>query len=212
MGHLQLALDTLTFEESLKLLDEVKDSVDIVEIGTPFLLNEGLKVLTKIKEAYPNYIYLADAKIVDGAKIEATDAFEAGADIVTVLGLADNKTVSDVVECAKIYGTKVMVDLINVSDIGKRSKELLALGVDYLCVHTAFDVQDTTLPPLEDLKIINQLGNCYSGVAGGVGLKTIKEIAAEKPAVVVVGGAITNSENPKEIARLIKMEINNEGR
>ena len=36
---LQAALDTLTLEECLALLDHTKGAVDIAEVGTPFIID-----------------------------------------------------------------------------------------------------------------------------------------------------------------------------
>ena len=35
---LQIALDDVTLEQALALLEQVKDDVDIVEVGTPFMM------------------------------------------------------------------------------------------------------------------------------------------------------------------------------
>ncbi|VTO12879.1 putative hexulose 6 phosphate synthase [Klebsiella variicola] len=43
---LQLALDEMPLSEALLFLDKVKESVDIVEVGTPFIIHEGLKAVT----------------------------------------------------------------------------------------------------------------------------------------------------------------------
>lgn len=51
---------------------------------------------------------LADTKIVDGGKLECEDACKAGADIVTVLAVADNATVRGVVDTAHRYGRRAM--------------------------------------------------------------------------------------------------------
>ena len=40
---LQLALDTLTLEECMTLLQETRGSVDIAEVGTPFIIEEGMR-------------------------------------------------------------------------------------------------------------------------------------------------------------------------
>ena len=37
---LQLALDTLTLEECMTLLQETRGSVDIAEVGTPVIIEE----------------------------------------------------------------------------------------------------------------------------------------------------------------------------
>jgi len=46
-------------------------------------------------------VLLADTKIVDGGEIEAADAFAAGANIVTVLGVAEDETIRGVVRAAE---------------------------------------------------------------------------------------------------------------
>ena len=42
---LQLSLDFIELEDAFMLLNDVKDYVDIIEIGTPFLINNGARVI-----------------------------------------------------------------------------------------------------------------------------------------------------------------------
>ena len=202
---LQLALDTLTLQQSITLLDQTKEYLNIIEVGTPFIIENGMEPVKEFKKRYPELEILADCKIMDAGEYEASSAFKAGADIVTVLGVSNNVTIKGVINAAKKYGGKVMVDLIEVKDIKERSKELLELGVDYLCVHTAFDIQSENNNPLDELEILtNTIDAKHSAVAGGVKLKTINEIVSMKPEIVVVGGAICNASNPKEMTKNIK--------
>ena len=62
---LQAALDTLTLEECLELLEETKGSIDIVEVGTPFVIEEGMIPVKVFKDKFPNIEVLADVKIMD---------------------------------------------------------------------------------------------------------------------------------------------------
>ena len=59
---------------------------------------------------------------------------------MTVLALADDATIQEVVTVAHKYQRKVMADLICVKNITQRSRELVAMGVDYVCVHTGVDM------------------------------------------------------------------------
>ena len=43
--ELQLAIDLLNKEEAAKLAKKVEEYVDIVEIGTPIVINEGLSLI-----------------------------------------------------------------------------------------------------------------------------------------------------------------------
>ena len=50
---LQLALDQIALHEIIEVVTEVQDIVDIVEIGTPLIIKEGLAGVTLIKNDFP---------------------------------------------------------------------------------------------------------------------------------------------------------------
>lgn len=205
---LQAALDTLTLNECIDLLEETEGSIDIAEVGTPFVIEEGMVPVKEFKKQFPKIEVLADVKIMDAGEYEADKCFEAGADICTVLGVSHNETIEGVVRSAKKYGKKVMVDMIAVSDLKKRTQEVDEMGVDYICVHTAFDVQKFGQDPLDDLKIVNSvIKNAKSAVAGGVKLETVDEIVNEGAEIIVVGGAICNAKDRKAYAKEIKAHL-----
>ncbi|WP_270600599.1 3-hexulose-6-phosphate synthase [Faecalicoccus pleomorphus] len=202
---LQVALDTLRLEECIQLLEQTKGSVEIAEVGTPFIIEEGMVPVKEIHKRFPEIEVLADAKIMDAGEFEADKCFEAGASIVTVLGVSHDETIQGVVRSAKNHNGKVMVDMINVHDLATRTKEIDEMGVDYICVHTAFDVQQSGQDPLEELKIVNKVINhAKSAVAGGVKLETIQDIVNEGAEIIVVGGAICNAKNRAKMAKDMK--------
>ncbi len=202
---LQAALDTLTLNECIDLLNETKGYVDVAEVGTPFVIEQGMVPVKTLKENFPEIEILADAKIMDAGEFEADKCYEAGADIVTVLGVSNNATIEGVVRSAKRYGRKVMVDMIEVKDLAQRTQEIDQLGVDYICVHTAFDVQATGKDPLDELKIVNSvIKNAQSAVAGGVKLATLDAIVEEGAGIIVAGGAICNADDRAAMAKAMK--------
>jgi 3-hexulose-6-phosphate synthase len=146
---------------------------------------------------------------MDAGEEEASIAFEAGCDIVTVLGVTQDSTIQGAVTAARHYGKQVMVDLMQVADKSARGRDLLAMGCDYLCVHTAFDLQSSGAAPLGDLERLRRelSTDAPLAVAGGVSLRTIDQVVALQPAIVVVGGAITRAPNPAEAARAIHERI-----
>ena len=80
--------------------------------------------------------------------------------------------------------------------------------IHILCVHTAFDVQQTGKNPLDELMIVNRvITHAKSAVAGGVKLATIDAIASEGAAVVVVGGAICNAKDRAAAAKEMKQHL-----
>lgn len=205
---LQAALDTLTLAECEALMDEVRESIDVIEVGTPFVIEEGMVPVRALKARYPEKEVLADVKIMDAGEYEADKCFAAGADIVTVLGASNDATIEGVVKSAKKHNGKVMVDMIAVKNLAERTAELDAMGVDYICVHTAFDVQSTGKNPLDELMIVNKvIKNAKSAVAGGVKLSTIDAIVAEGAEIIVVGGAICNADDRAAMAKAMKSHL-----
>lgn len=157
-------------------------------------MKEGMAPVKALKDKYPDLIVLADSKIIDGGEIECRDICENGADIITVLAVADSSTIKEVVDTAHKFGRKVLADLICVNDIPKRSKEILELGVDYIGVHTGVDMQKNGRTPLNDLReLITVIHGNQVAVAGGVKLNTIQDYTAEKPEIIIAGGALYNA-------------------
>jgi 3-hexulose-6-phosphate synthase len=199
--ELQLALDLVNIPEAKKLVKEVEKYIDIVEIGTPVVINEGLRAVKEIKEEFPSLKVLADLKIMDAAGYEVMKASEAGADIITILGVAEDMSIKGAVEEAKKQGKKILVDMIGVKDIEGRAKELDALGVDYICVHTGYDLQAVGQNSFEDLRRIKGVvKNAKTAIAGGIKLETLPEVIKANPDLVIVGGGITGQEDKQAAA------------
>ncbi|MCR8632611.1 MULTISPECIES: 3-hexulose-6-phosphate synthase [Paenibacillus] len=196
--ELQLALDLVNIPQAKELVKEVEAYIDIVEIGTPVVINEGLRAVKEIKEAFPHLKVLADLKIMDAGGYEVMKASEAGADIITVLGVSDNKTIQGAVEEARKQNRKIMVDMINVKDIEGRAKEIDAFGVDYICVHSGYDHQADGKNSFEELAAIKRVvKHAKTAIAGGIKLDTLPEVILANPDLVIVGGGITGHENKK---------------
>ncbi|MFV2048329.1 3-hexulose-6-phosphate synthase [Metabacillus litoralis] len=199
--ELQLALDLVNIDEAKQVVGEVQEYIDIVEIGTPVVINEGLRAVKEVKEAFPSLTVLADLKVMDAGGYEVMKASEAGAGIVTVLGATDDATIKGAVEEAKKHGTKILIDMINVKDFEQRAKEIDALGVDYICVHTGYDLQAEGENSFEQLRTIKRVvTNAKTAVAGGIKLETLPEVIAAQPDLVIVGGGITGKADKKGVA------------
>lgn len=207
--ELQLALDLVDIPGAKQVVKEVAEYIDIVEIGTPVVINEGLRAVKEIKEAFPSLRVLADLKIMDAGGYEVMKASEAGADIITVLGVSDDLTIQGAVAEARKLNKKIMVDMINVKDIEGRAKEIDELGVDYICVHSGYDHQAAGKNSFEELTAIRRVvKNAKTAIAGGIKLSTLPEVIDANPDLVIVGGGITGQEDKKataaEMKRLVK--------
>ncbi len=202
MPDLQLALDVLETEQALALAEQTADWVHILEIGTPLLKHEGIGVVREFVRRFPDHVILVDTKTMDVGAYEAEFCFDAGADLMTVLGVADDATISGAVEVAERYRAGVVVDLINVQDKPARAAQAAQLGAQLVGIHSGIDQQARGQGPLADLRSLQRRAGV--AVAGGINAANLPGVLDERPEVVVVGGAITGAEHPEAAAREIR--------
>lgn len=203
---LQVALDYFCLEDALALMERIHPYVDIVELGSPLVYAEGFRAIRELRRCYPDKLLLADLKIVDAGYAIASKSFDAGADIVTAIGMTNDATLAGLVCAARERGKAAMVDTIGISALAQRTRELDGMGFDYVLVHTAHDLRDCIGAPLEALRVIKE--NCsraQAGISGGIRLDTLPEICAAKPDWVVVGSGLMEASDPAETARQMQL-------
>ncbi|MEM0363131.1 MAG: orotidine 5'-phosphate decarboxylase / HUMPS family protein [Sulfolobaceae archaeon] len=199
---LQIALDFIDINDAIKIVNQVKDfENEIIEIGTPLLKATGIEGIKKIRKIVPDKIVLADTKTADAGDVEVEIAKLGEANIMTVLGIMDNSTISSAVKKARELDILVQADLINVKNTYERARELKELGVDIIGLHVGLDVQKSrgiTIANLRDeiAKISNL--NTIISVAGGLNKDKIFELIDLPINIFVVGSAITKSNNPRK--------------
>jgi len=99
--------------------------------------------------------------------------------------------------------------MIAVKNLAARAAQVDSFGVDYICVHTGYDLQAEGQNSFEDLRAIKAVvKNAKVAVAGGIKLSTLPEVIAAGPDLIIVGGGITGQEDIKatasEMRQLIK--------
>ena len=198
---LQLALDCESLDAARAVLEKTADLIDIAEVGTPLVLRAGTAAVTALKREYPHLTVLADFKIMDAGELEAAIAFEAGADIVTVLAAADMVTVQRACAAALAAGRQVMADFIAVEDAAGRAERLIAAGVDYLCCHTAYDLRDSGDPVGQLSGLRAAFPGARLAVAGGISPRRIAALLPFAPEIVIVGGFVTRADHPRAAAQ-----------
>ena len=201
MALTQMALDSLDFDATVALAETVAPHVDILEIGTPCIKHNGIKLLETLKAKFPNNLILVDLKTMDAGEYEAEPFYKAGADICTVLGASGIATIKGVIAAAKKYGKECQVDMINVDDKESLAKEAVAAGADIIGVHTGLDAQAAGHTPFADLAAIAALNTgAKISVAGGVKAATAQEVKDAGAAIIVAGAAIYGAADPAAAA------------
>jgi len=204
---LQVAMDVLTTTDALALAGKVAPHVDIIELGTPLIKAEGLSAITAIKAAHPDKIVFADLKTMDAGELEADIAFKAGADLVTVLGVAGDSTIAGAIAAGKAHNKGVVVDLIGVADKVARAKEVIALGAEFVEMHAGLDEQAEEGFTFETLLNDGQTSGVAFSVAGGVSITTIAAVQAAGATVAVAGSAIYSAADPSAAAAELRAAI-----
>ena len=209
---LQVSFDRVDLESAFPLLEKLYDVADIIEIGTPFIFREGMRAIGEIRKKYPDLILLADMKIMDGGNKNASMAFDSGADIVTVLAVANDSTLEEALKAGQKYHKEIFVDMIAVKNLVERVKETDQMGVDYIGVHTGVDLQATGKTPVEQLgELVLAVKKAKTAVAGGITVNMLPGIAVLKPEIVICGQSILSCADPRGAALEIKKTMRQYG-
>ncbi len=199
---LQVALDFLELDRAMMVARAAYAAgARTFEAGTPLIKSEGLDAVRALRREFPDATIIADMKTMDAGKIEAEAAAKAGANVMTVLGAADESTIRECVEAGVHYGISVAVDLLGMDDPVGFARGAKDLGVAWLDVHCAIDQQMRGLDPFDLLREVRAASDLTVAVAGGVNSETAAACAQAGADVVIVGGAITKAVDVEQATR-----------
>jgi len=203
---LQIALDIMQLKRSVVIAHEsVNGGADWVEVGTPLIKSEGSEAIRTLRREFPGKKIIADTKTMDVGSFEVEIAAKAGADIVTVMGLADDSTISEAVMAARKYGAEIMVDMLNVRNIVERSVVVEKLGVSYICLHMGIDQQMRgEEAPVDILRNVVSSTSIPIAVAGGITTETVGGYVEAGASIIIVGGGIIKTNDIVTAAKNMK--------
>jgi 3-hexulose-6-phosphate synthase len=197
--QLQIALDTRSLAEAVKLAEIIQNQVDIIEVGTPLIKRYGVESIRTIKQTCPAHPVVADMKTMDGGTYEAELAFDYGADVTVVMAVADQATIHKVLEVARERGKRVMVDMLGRCDVESYLESVSQLADDLiLLVHSAFDREQREKEErlLGDLRRARMNTNHLLAVGGGINPETLRLVKSHDPDIVVVGSFVVSALDP----------------
>ncbi|MDD1704766.1 MAG: bifunctional hexulose-6-phosphate synthase/ribonuclease regulator [Methanoregula sp.] len=205
---LQVALDLLELKRALQIAKEsILGGADWIEAGTPLIKSEGMKALRSLKDQFPDTVLVADMKVADTGSLEVEMAAKSGADIVCILADADDSVIEEAVRAARLYGIKLMADLINVSEPVTRSSKLESMGVDIICAHIGIDQQMTGKNSGDLLAALSGQIGVPIAVAGGIDAESAGDAILKGADIIIVGGNITRSANVLESTKKIRLSM-----
>ncbi len=146
---IHLAVDLATLGAALEMAEAVCDYVDSLWLGPILLKNEGLKAVEAFRTSFCKKTIVADMRTMESGSLEAELSFAAGADAMTVLGIADNATINATVQCGARLKRRVIVNLNAAMPPVQRASELATFGIEEFVATSAGHGSSVGLSPVQ---------------------------------------------------------------
>src|SRR6185295_11342029 len=151
----QISVDVATLEQGLAVAAAaLAGGVNIVEMGTPLLKNQGVSnVVPAFRRKFPDALLLADMKTMDGGAFEARAVYAGGGNIVDFLALAGVDTAKSICAVRDEFRSKdpelprlAFADIMvphqgPAAQAGEVALRMLEAGVDAVGIHLQADAR-----------------------------------------------------------------------
>ena len=207
--YLQVALDNPNLPAILSIVNQVPKSDHVIlEAGTPLIKRYGVDVISKLREVRPDAFIVADLKTLDTGNLEARMVADATADAIVVSALAPIATMNKAIEEAHKTGIYAIMDTLNCDDPVAVLKKLDVLP-DVVELHRGIDIEETehAWGNIEAIKALSP--KILVAVAGGVRIDTMPAALKAGADILVVGRAITNAKDVRQVAEKFIEGLNN---
>ncbi|MBD2797633.1 3-keto-L-gulonate-6-phosphate decarboxylase UlaD [Xenorhabdus sp. 18] len=206
---LQLALDHTCLDSALRDAELLRDEVDIVEAGTILCLCAGNNAIHQLRRRCPDKIIVADWKIADAGEILAAQAFDAGADWMTVICAAPLATIEKAHHLASQRNAEIQIELFGNWTFSD-ARNWHAIGVRQVIYHRGRDAQaDGQIWGEEDISCLKKLSEIgfATSITGGIvpaDLPQFKDISVQ---AVIAGRALSGATHPKQAAQAFHTQL-----
>lgn len=201
---IQVAIDRVPLARA-KELTETLNAADIVEIGTSLTKDYGLACVRELLPYKGAAKLLADIKTIDEGAYEFRQYFEAGADILTVMGASAVATLDSCYEVTQEYGREMLIDLLECSDekIAKISHYPNAI----YSLHFSSDAGGEHDVVAELQRFTQKFPTIQRlALAGGLTEASLKDLKATPLEIGIIGGAVTKADDPEmALKRIIEV-------
>jgi 3-hexulose-6-phosphate synthase len=176
----QISVDVATVEQGLGVAGAaLAGGVNIVEMGTPLLKNQGVSnVVPAFRRKFPDALLLADMKTMDGGGFEARAVYAGGGNIVDFLALAGVDTAKAICavrdefrgaggELPRLVFADIMVPHQGpAAQAVEVARRMLEAGVDAVGIHLQADARRAN-PALIESHILGDAARAIFEKVGG---------------------------------------------
>ena len=200
---LQFACDQNSLAEAVADVEKIADVVDIVEVGTVLLLQEGKEAIHCLRNMAPDKILAVDPKCVDAGAVVAGNCARAGADCITVVCAASIDTMRAAAGEVKWIQIELFGDWTF-----SQAEEWRKAGFTQVVYHQSRDgaAAGWGERDLNRVKRLVEMGFQVS-VTGGISRETLHLFADVEVYCFIVGRAISKAENPRQAALDFREEL-----
>lgn len=198
--ELHFSFNNSTIEAALAIAEETAEFCDAFRIGPVLLMHYGIESIRAFRAKFPQKTLFIETRIIDHEKELVSLAASVGGDWVTVLADAHQPIIRATTTHARSAGVKVMLDLAGISSFGQRVLEATAMGIQALMFHYIPDLESTDVfaDRWEMARGNTSLPIYISTAITRENVRTMTKLA---PAGIIVGGAVTEADDPAEEAR-----------
>ena len=201
---LQIALDCTSAERAIEVMDQVKDVVDIIELGQVGVV-QGAIFIKEMQKRYPDLEIILDLKV--NHIYSYLPAIEYGVDYISVADMPEER-LEETVEQAHKGGVKVVGDVGYSCCDAKSMYDYAKYGCDQLSFFPFISHENSSLLPLKLANLVKEETNIEISVYGALTVNNLIPVLELTPDIVVVGAAIWNAENPRQAALEIRDLMN----
>jgi len=191
--RIQLALDLDNCEKAMAVAHELSGYWDILEIGTLLLISEGISCVQRMRREFEQATLLVDTKIIDNAGLIAKIACESGADMITVVSAAAERTIELAADTCHAYGCKILLDHLSNNWEDSELVRKSSLDVDYVGLHLPKDLQSSVKLGKQKLEKVAEKLKKPLAVAGGIDHEIVNEFIGSPISIIVIGGYLLDS-------------------
>lgn len=203
---LQISFDFLDLEKAINIANKVSPFADIIEVGSTLLYIHGINAIKKFKENFPNKELYADIKLIDRMEPIIREYSKTGVNTISIMAGTTNNIIQNATKIAHENKTLIALDLADANSMGQSAMDSQILDVDRIIFHGPHESNNLD-KLLEEWE--NVAGNTKTPIfiAGGINKENITKVIELKPAGIIIGSAITQSNDPAKIAEEFKKLI-----
>ncbi|MFH1462082.1 MAG: orotidine 5'-phosphate decarboxylase / HUMPS family protein [bacterium] len=200
---LQISFDFLDLEKAINIANEVAPFADILEIGSVLIYIHGINAIKRFQQSFVGKEIFADIKLIDRVEPIIKEYSKVGANIISVMAGTTNNIIQNATKVAHENKSLIALDLADANSMGQSAMDSQILDVDRIIFHGPHESNNLE-KSLEEWE--NVTGNTKTPIfiAGGINKENIAKIIELKPAGIIIGSAITESNNPAKMAEEFK--------